>query len=124
MIRLEIVDGSLQISTGGSIILVAPKDSCAIDVLSLYEATPRIFIYNKYLGTSTSIFNNPLSNCEDSTGTPFDVNSFIAFAEANLGFSGGGTVKGTGTTNRISKFIESDTIGDSQIFDNVIFQIW
>jgi hypothetical protein len=33
-----------------------------------------------------------LANCEDSTNTPFTVNSFIAFAEANLGFdtAGGG----------------------------------
>lgn len=29
-----------------------------------------------------------------------------------------GTVKGTGTTNRISKFTASGTIGDSQIFDD------
>ena len=86
MIKLEIVTGSLQISNGGSIILVAPKNSCAIDVLSLYDAIPLAVIYNKYLGTSTNIFTQPLANCEDSTNMPFTVNSFIAFAEANLGF--------------------------------------
>jgi hypothetical protein len=92
MITLQIVDGSLQVSNNGSIILVAPKNSCAIDVLSLYDAIPLAVIYNKYLGTSTNIFTQPLANCENSVGTPFTVNSFIAFAEANLGFDtvGGG----------------------------------
>jgi hypothetical protein len=80
MIRLEIVDGSLQISIGGSIILVAPKDSCAIDVLALYDDVPHISIYNKYLGNSTGIFYKPLADCEDDTGTPFTVNTFITFA--------------------------------------------
>ena len=92
MITLQIVNGSLQISNNGNIILVAPKNSCAIDVLSLYDAIPLAVIYNKYLGTSTNIFTQPLANCENSVGTPFTVNSFIAFAEANLGFDtvGGG----------------------------------
>ena len=84
MIKLQIVDGSLQVSNNGTVILVAPKNSCAIDVLSLYDAIPLVVIYNKYLGTSTNIFTQPLANCEDSTNTPFDVNSFILFAEANL----------------------------------------
>ena len=121
MIRLEIVDGSLQISTGGSIILVAPKDSCAIDVLSLYEATPRIFIYNKYLGTSTSIFNNPLSNCEDSKGTPFTVSSFIAFAEANLGFNIlKNAISGTGANGQVAFFngINTQSGDDGLFWDN------
>ena len=92
MITLQIVDGSLQVSNNGSIILVAPKNSCAIDVLSLYDAIPLAVIYNKYLGTSTNIFTQPLANCVNAIGTPFSVNTFIDFAEANLGFDtvGGG----------------------------------
>ena len=39
MNKLEIVVGSLQVSTNGSIVLVIPKDACAIDVLALKEAT-------------------------------------------------------------------------------------
>jgi hypothetical protein len=86
MIRLQIIDGSLQISNGAIIILVVPKNSCAIDVLALYDAIPTIVIFNKYLGTSTNIFSQPLDNCEDSTGTPFTIGSFTLFAEENLGF--------------------------------------
>jgi len=88
MIRLEIVNGSLQVSNNGSVILVAPKNSCAVDVLALYDDIPFVVIYNKYLGNSTVIFSQPLANCENSSGTPFNVATFIAFAEANLGFDG------------------------------------
>ena len=86
MIRLQIVNGSLQISNNNNVILVAPKNLCAIDVLALYDTTPTIVIYNKYLGNSTNIFVQPLANCEDSTGTPFTAGSFTLFAEENLGF--------------------------------------
>ena len=86
MNKLEIVIGSLQISTNGTIVLVIPKDACAIDSLSLKDATPMIYIFNKYLASNTVIFNQPLSTCVDFTDTPFTESSFIAFAEANLGF--------------------------------------
>jgi hypothetical protein len=120
MNKLEIVDGSLQVLNNGSIILVAPKNLCAIDVLSLYDAIPLVVIYNKYLGTSTNIFTQPLANCENSVGTPFTVNSFIAFAEANLGFDtvNGGVVVNYGlfaqTTDSIpvtATAVESSLIG-------------
>jgi hypothetical protein len=87
MLKLQIVDQSLQISDGANIILVAPKEYCAINVLSLYQDIPYIEIFNKYLANNTNVFVQPLSLCIDSTNTPFTVNSFIAFAEANLGFS-------------------------------------
>ena len=35
MNKLEIVIGSLQISTNGTIVLVIPKDACSIDTLAL-----------------------------------------------------------------------------------------
>ncbi|MEI7509978.1 MAG: hypothetical protein WCJ62_11000 [Flavobacterium sp.] len=96
MITLQIIDESLQVSTNGDIILVAPKNLCAIDVLALYNDIPYVSIYNKFLGNPTTIFYQPLSICQDSTATPFTISSFIAFAEANLGFDntggGGGSV--------------------------------
>lgn len=86
MNKLEILVESLQISTNGEIILVIPKDACAIDVLALKGQTPFAFIYNKYLANFTPVFNQPLSSCVDSTNTPFTQNSFILFAINNLGF--------------------------------------
>jgi hypothetical protein len=86
MNKLEIVSGSLQISVNGTIVLVIPKDACAIDTLALNNTTPTASIFNKYLANFTPVFNQPLSNCVDSTNTAFTESSFIAFAEANLGF--------------------------------------
>ena len=86
MNKLEIVVGSLQISKGGVIILVIPKDACAIDTLALANATPYASIFNKYLANFTPVFNQPLSSCVDSTDTVFTPSTFIAFSEANLGF--------------------------------------
>ena len=86
MNKLEIVVGSLQISKDGIIILVIPKDACAIDTLALANSTPFASIFNKYLANFTPVFNQPLSNCVDLTDTVFTPSTFIAFAEANLGF--------------------------------------
>lgn len=86
MNKLEIVVGSLQISNGGIIVLVMPKDACAIDTLALKNTTPIASVFNKYLANFTPVFNQPLSNCVDSTDTVFTTSTFIAFAEANLGF--------------------------------------
>lgn len=85
MFKLEIVDGSLKIFNGETVVLLYPKDACAINVLRLQEVNPIVEIYNKYLANSTSIFVQPLSLCKDSMDVQFDFASFLAFAEANLG---------------------------------------
>lgn len=86
MNKLEIIIGSLQISKNGTVILVIPKDACAIYTLALKNATPFASIFNKYLANFTPVFNQPLSTCVDSTNTVFTPSTFIAFAEVNLGF--------------------------------------
>lgn len=86
MNKFEIIVGSLQISKDGIVLLVIPKDACAIDTLALANATPYASIFNKYLANFTPVFNQPLSTCVDSTNTTFTPSTFIAFAEANLGF--------------------------------------
>jgi hypothetical protein len=85
MNKLEIVFESLQVSKDGVVLLVMPKNACAIDVLSLNSVIPNVVIYNKYLANFTPIFVQPLSNCVDSTNTLFTQSSFITFAEQNLG---------------------------------------
>lgn len=86
MNKLEIVSGSLQISKEGIVILVIPKDTCSINTLALSEAIPSVFIFNKYLANFTPVFNQPLSTCINASNVVFTKNTFIAFAEANLGF--------------------------------------
>ena len=86
MNKLEIVFGSLQISKEGIVILIIPKDACAIDTLVLSSTMPIASIFNKYLANFTPVFNKPLSSCVDSTDAVFTPSTFVAFAEANLGF--------------------------------------
>jgi hypothetical protein len=86
MNKFEIASGSLKISKGGIVLLLVPKDSCSFNVLELNSSTPRVVIFNKYLANFTTLFNQPLALCVDSTDTPFTQSSFITFAEGNLGF--------------------------------------
>ena len=86
MNKLEIGSESLRISKDGVVILVFPKNACAVDVLALDNQNPTIIINNKYLANFTPVFIQPLANCVDSTDTVFTKSSFIAFAELNLGF--------------------------------------
>ena len=85
MFKFEIVSGSLKISENGKVVLLYPKDSCAIDSLKLLPIPPFVEIFNKYLANNTTIFSQPLSSCTNAIGVPFTVSTFIDFAEANLG---------------------------------------
>ena len=100
MLQFEIVQGSLKVTNGTSTILLLAKKDIAISALSLQEAVPVAELYNVQLGYNAVVFKQPLSDCEDNLGNPFTVNSFIAFAENNFGFTagGGGTVTSVGLT--------------------------
>ena len=85
MFKFEIVSGNLKITKDSKVVLLYPKDSCAIDSLKLLADTPIVEIFNKYLANNTKIFVEPLSSCTNAIGVVFTVNTFIDFAEANLG---------------------------------------
>ena len=85
MFKFEIASGSLRISKDGKVALLYPKDSCAINSLKLLADVPVVEIFNKYLANNTKVFVEPLSSCTNAIGVTFTVNTFIAFAEANLG---------------------------------------
>jgi hypothetical protein len=90
MVQFSIVGGSLKIDNENltTIVLIAKKDvSCYSNFL--YLDIPVIYLYNLNGGFNEVVFQLPLSECKDDTGTPFTVNSFILFAEANLGFNTG-----------------------------------
>ena len=85
MFKFEILNGSLKISKDGKVVLLYPKDSCAINSLKLLADVPVVEIFNKYLANNTKVFVEPLSVCTNAIGVNFTVNTFIDFAEANLG---------------------------------------
>lgn len=85
MFKFEIVSGNLKITKDGKVVLLYPKDSCAINSLQLLNDNPIAEVFNKYLANNTKVFVEPLSSCTNAIGVTFTVNTFIAFAEANLG---------------------------------------
>lgn len=91
MLQFEIVQGSLKVTNGSVVVLLMSKQDAGANVLALQGDVPKVEIYNLNLGFTSLVLNQPLSQCADDTGTPFTVDSFILFAEENLGFNGGGT---------------------------------
>ena len=98
MLRFSIVNGSLKVTNGTSTILLIAKEDISVNALSLQQGIPRVELYNIQLGYNGVVFLHPLSDCENSLGVPFTVNSFIAFAETNFGFNSTGTVTSVGLT--------------------------
>jgi len=90
MLKFEIVNNSLKITNEALevILLIAKKDVFA-ESRSLYLDVPVVNLYNLNGGFNEVVFQANLSQCEDSVGTPFTINSFITFVEDNLGFSMG-----------------------------------
>jgi hypothetical protein len=106
MLQFSIVQESLKITNGTSTILLIAKKDISINALSLQGATPRAELYNIQLGYTGVVFLHPLSDCEDDLGNPFTVNSFIAFAENNFGFSD----SGSGSATFSNDYLASDWV--------------
>jgi hypothetical protein len=85
MIKFTIVNESLQISRGTTIILLMPNLYIGADSLSLYENEPKIVLFNIAQSPSFIVFEGLLSDCTDSNGTPFTINSFLSFVASNFG---------------------------------------
>lgn len=97
MLKFEIVNNSLKITNEALevILLIAKKDVFA-ESRSLYLDVPLVNLYNLNGGFNEVVFQANLSQCEDSVGTPFTIDSFITFVEDNLGFSMGAIPQTTG----------------------------
>jgi len=85
MIKFTIVNESLQISRGTTIVLLMPNLYIGADSLSLYENEPKIVLFNIAQSPSFIVFEGLLSECTDSNDTPFTINSFLSFVASNFG---------------------------------------
>lgn len=86
MITFKIIQGSLKLSSGGTVILLIPKKDISIKALSLEENPQKVEIYNLNQGYNFVVFSKPLSQCFDTLSVPFTKSTFISFAEDNFGF--------------------------------------
>jgi hypothetical protein len=85
--KFTIVNSTLQISVGATNVLYLPTLYIGVQSISLYEATPRIVLFNTAQGNNLTVFEGDLSECTDSAGTPFTLSTFLTFASTYFGTS-------------------------------------
>lgn len=87
MAKFTIVNSTLQISVGATNVLYLPTLYIGLQSISLYETAPRVVLFNTAQGNNLTVFEGLLSDCQDSTGTPFTLSSFLTFASSYFGTS-------------------------------------
>ena len=83
--KFTIVNSSLEIKVGSTDVLFLPTINLSINSQSLYQTIPRIEIFNSSQGSNLTVFEGNLSDCTDSTGTPFTLLTFLDFASIYFG---------------------------------------
>lgn len=101
MTKFIIVNSTLEISTGETTILYLPTLYIGLQSISLYEQTPRVVLFNTAQGSNLKIFEENLSDCTDSEGTPFTLSTFLTFAATYFGTSSSSSSPGTVTVSGI-----------------------
>lgn len=87
MAKFTIVNSTLQISVGATNVLYLPTLYIGLQSISLYETAPRVVLFNTAQGNNLTVFEGLLSDCEDSSGTPFTLSTFLTFASTYFGTS-------------------------------------
>ena len=80
-------NGSLEITSGETVLLLTPLKNIAFTSLLLYQDVPTISLYNINVGQNESLFTAPLLRVADNDGNFFTVDSFLAFASSNFGMT-------------------------------------
>ena len=122
------LDSKTDIKDDDEFIISDSEDSLKSKKTRFLDLKTKLKSYFDTFYLSLSIFNDFVTDVFDSLDSKQDkvttgsVRRVYGVNTSNnqemIPFSDFGTVKGTGTINRISKFTASGTIGDSQIFDN------
>lgn len=105
--KFTIVNSTLQISLGATNVLYFPTAFISVQSISLYQERPRVVLFNTAQGNNVTIFEGNLSDCVDSTNTPFTLSSFLTFASTYFGTSSSSTsptnVTVTGTVDVLER---------------------
>jgi len=87
MNKFIINNGSLEITSGETVLLLTPLKNIAFTSLLLYQDVPTISLYNINVGQNESLFTAPLLRVADNDGNFFTIDSFLAFASSNFGMT-------------------------------------
>lgn len=112
MVQFSIVNGSLKITNQNlEVILLIAKKDVATSSIALYLDSSTVYLYNLNGGYNQIVFEMPLSQCEDANGTPFTIETFLVFAEENLGFYKGETPQTITVVDKYSDLPDPLTVG-------------
>ena len=87
MIKFITHNGSLQIESGNTVLLLTPMSNLAFNSLDLYNTTPTITLYNSNVGINETLFTAPLNQVADKDGNFFTVDGFLEYASLNFGMT-------------------------------------
>ena len=87
MIKFITSNGSLEIKSGDTVLLLTPMSNLAFTSLDLYNDIPRITLYNANVGINETLFTANLSQVADNDGNFFTVDSFLTYASLNFGMT-------------------------------------
>lgn len=109
MARFTIVNSTLQISVGATNVLYLPTLYIGLQSISLYEANPRVVLFNTAQGNNLTVFEGLLSDCEDSSGTPFTLSTFLTFASTYFGTASNSSSPSVVDVSNVVSVTQTDT---------------
>lgn len=110
MAKFTIVNSTLQISVGATNVLYLPTLYIGLQSNSLYQANPKVVLFNTAQGNNLTVFEGLLSDCTDSTDTPFTLESFLTFASTYFGTASNSS---SPSTVSISGTVDTKDVGTS-----------
>ena len=122
MIKFITNNGSLEIKSGDTVLLLAPMSNLAFTSLDLYNDVPTITLYNSNVGINETLFTANLSQVADSDGNFFTVESFLEYASSNFGMTM--TESSTPSSGTVDSLIHKFPIKNGQtIVENTFVQL-
>ena len=122
MIKFITSNGSLEIKSGDTVLLLTPMSNLAFTSLDLYNDIPRITLYNANVGINETLFTANLSQVADNDGNFFTVDSFLTYASLNFGMTM--TESSTPSSGTVDSLIHKFPIKNGQtIVENTFVQL-
>ena len=122
MIKFITSNGSLEIKSGDTVLLLTPMKNIAFNSLDLYNDVPTITLYNSNVGINETLFTANLSQVADNNGNFFTVESFLEYASSNFGMTM--TESSTPSSGTVDSLIHKFPIKNGQtIVENTFVQL-
>ena len=122
MIKFITNNGSLEIKSGNTVLLLTPMNNLAFTSLDLYNTIPTITLYNSNVGINETLFTATLSQVADNDGNFFTVESFLEYASLNFGMTM--TESSTPSSGAVDSLIHKFPIQSGQtIAENTFVQL-